>query len=111
MIGLHEYADGVAAEASVDFPRRGAGAALEPIAAHARAAADVSFGHASRARLLDRRDDVFRLYMEAVDVVEKSVVRFRDDRQRPGLKQLDVLGRPPDRGIAHDADAVRVRDE
>src|SRR3989442_1088811 len=111
VIRLHEDADSVATEARVDLARGGPAAALEAVADHAGAAADVAFGDAARSRGVERREDVLRLHVEAVDVVEKAVPRFGDDRQRPLLRRAAMIPRPFDRRVTHDADAVRVRDE
>src|SRR6185503_1931464 len=100
-----------AAEPCLDFARRRAGAALEAVALHGRAAADVAFGHRSGLRAVERGEDVLRLDVKAVDVVEVAVVGFRDDRQQPRLRVLLALDRPLDRRVADDADAVRVGDE
>jgi hypothetical protein len=49
--------------------------------------------------------------VKTVDVVEGSIPRFRNDRQRPWLESLALFHRPGNRRIADDADAVCVGDE
>ena len=55
-------------------------------------------------------EDVFGLYVEAVDVVEEAVICFGNDRERPGVADHTVLDSPGDHGVADDADGVRVGD-
>ena len=111
VVRLHQDADGIPAGAGVQFARRGSRAALESVADHPGAAADVSLGDASARRALDRRDDMFRLHVKSVDVVQRAVPRLGDDRQRPRLEESQMLGGPLDRRVAHDADAMRIGDE
>ena len=62
-------------------------------------------------RLVQRLRYMFGLNVKTVDVVEKTIPRFRHDRQRPRLKSLALLLHlPGDHRIAHSADAVCVRD-
>ena len=53
-VGLHEHADGVAARVLADAPRRRADAALEAVADHAGAAADVALGDRAASGIVDR---------------------------------------------------------
>src|SRR6476660_483355 len=55
---------------------------------------------------------MLRLDVEAVDVVEPAIPGFRDDRERPpvaGGVGLAMRHAPLNDGVAHHADAVRVR--
>ena len=61
----------------------GADAALEAVADHAGAAADVALGHRPALGAVERLEDVRLLDVEAVDVVEVAVVGLGHDRQRP----------------------------
>ena len=58
---------------------------------------------------VERREDVLLGDMKAIDVVERSVPRLGDDRQRP-IELKAFLHQPFDYRIAHDAHAVRVGD-
>ena len=52
-------------------------------------------------------------YVKAINIIEPPVPRFGDDGQRPPVARgvrLAVRNAPLNYGIAHDADAVRVRD-
>ena len=82
VVRLHEHADGVAPPLHVDAPRGRADAALELVAGHARAAADIALG--DRARLRRRRaprSTCSGLHVKAVDVVQVAVPGLGDDRQ------------------------------
>ena len=112
MVRLHQHADGVSAGLRVDPPRRRSGTALELVADHSGAAADVALGDCAAARAVERSEDVFVGHGETVDVVEHAVPRLGDHRQSPRLRlQSAVLQRPLERGVAHRADAVSIRDE
>ena len=54
---------------------------------------------------------MLRLDMEAVDVVQTSVIGFGDDRQQPRLLHLAMPHGPHNGCVSHGADAVRVSDE
>src|SRR5204863_6886535 len=69
-VALHHYTDrGAVREAA----GRGADAALELVAHHARAAAHRAFLDRAGVRRVERRPGVFGLHVEAVDVVELAV--------------------------------------
>ena len=53
---------------------------------------------------------MLRRHVEAVDVVQASVIRLRHDRKPPGLQHVLARDFPADDRIAHHADAVRVGD-
>src|SRR5262249_28447407 len=89
-------------------PRRRADAAGELETGHAGAAADVALGHPAAFGGIERLEDVLLLDVEAERVVEVAVVGFGDDRQRPVLLALDVLGQPLDGAVADGADAGGV---
>ena len=92
-------------------PRRRADAALELVADHARPAADVALGDRPVGRRRERRVQVLGVDVEAVDVVERAVVRLADHRQRPDRVAHAVGPRGRlDQRVAHHPDAVRVRD-
>ena len=66
-----------------------------------------------RCRAVERREHVLGLHVKAVDVVEIAVPGLGHHRQRPPvLARRRVAWRtaPGDDRVAHDADAVRVRD-
>src|SRR5262245_57880548 len=79
------------------------------MAYHARAAPDRAFLHRSGRRVVERGEDMSRLHMKAVDVVERSVPRLGDNRKSPRLKAR-TIHLPFEDGIANDANAVRVGD-
>ncbi len=110
VVGLHQGADGVAPGGGVGDPRRGADAALEAVADHAGAAADVALGHGPVGRGGQGGLDVVGLHMEAVDVAEQPVVGLPHHRQRPvdALTAGGHLG--GDQRVADDAGAVGVGD-
>ena len=80
------------------------------MADHAGTAADVPLSDRAAARGRKRLLHVLRADMEAVDVVQPAVPGLGDDRQIPGLGELAALDRGGHEGVAHDADAVGVRD-
>jgi len=85
VIALNQDTDGVASLFRRQLPRRGPDPALETVAHHPGAAANRAFlWHAARGRAQGRRH-VLRFHVEAVDVVESSVVGFGHDRQPPRL--------------------------
>src|SRR5581483_11854451 len=102
-IRLDENAHRGAAGRAGQFARGRADAALELKTGHARAAADVALRDRPRLGTVEGCKDVFLLDVEAVGVIEIAIVRFRDDRQHPGL-MLKTFLRPPlaDR-VAHGA--------
>src|SRR5688572_7874772 len=109
VVALHEHADRVAALLRGKPARRGADATLEPVAHHSRPATDVALGHRSALGPIERADDVLGPNVEPVDVVQAPVVRLSHDRQPPRLHPR-LADLPLQNRIAHDADAVRVRD-
>ena len=104
VIRLDEHADHPAV---LDDAGRGADPALEAVADHAGAAADRALLDRPGVRALERREDVLRPDVEAVDVVEEPVPRLADDGQAP-VPLAGLRGR--DERIAHDPDRVRVRE-
>ncbi len=72
--------------------------------------ADRPFRDAARMRVGERLAKMIAGHVLTVDVVQEAVPRLADDRQRPGLTRAALA--PLDRAqrVAHDADAVRVRD-
>jgi hypothetical protein len=80
VIRLDEHPDHVPVDGHA---RRRPDPALEAVADHPGAAADVPFRHRPVRRGIDRSEDVLRQHVEAVDVVEETVPRLRDDGQAP----------------------------
>jgi hypothetical protein len=109
VVALHEHAHRVAARRGGHAARRGADAALEAVADHPRAAAHVPLAHRPARGRVERGDGVLRPHVEAVDVVQRPVVRLRDHRQPPRLEP-GAAHLPPEHRVPHDAHAVRVRD-
>src|SRR5262249_42032917 len=105
-VALHEHSDGVA----LNDARRGADAALEAEAAHARAAADVALGHGARPRAVERGPHVLLLDVESRGVIETRVARLANDRLVPRNRDLESLIEPCEQRVAHRADAPRVGD-
>ena len=91
----------------VRHARRSAGAALELVADHARAAADIALGDRSRDRAVQRGERMFGSDREARRIAEPAVIGLRHDRQQPGHRHLVAHGECADR-IAHHADRVCV---
>ena len=110
VVALHEHADRVTTLRVGQLPRRGADAALEPVAHHASAAADRAFPGHPAGCTVERGVHVLRLHVKAVDVVQPAVVGFGDDRQPPRLQDVATRDLPLNDRVAHDADAVRVGD-
>src|SRR5205823_2902231 len=81
--------------------RGGSSAALEAVAAHRCATADIAFSDRARARAVERFEDMLRLDMEAVDVVQTSVIGFGDDRQQPRLLHLAMPHGPHNGCVSH----------
>ena len=90
--------------------RRAADATLEAVTAHAGATTHGSLLDAPCARIPERLERVLRLHVEAVDIVETSVVGLRNDRERPQEVRVS-LPHPIDDRIPHDTHAVRVGDQ
>ena len=111
VVGLHERASNIGMAGDVDTPRRSADAALELVADHARAAADIALGHRAALRTVQRAIDVLCAHVKAVDVVQFAVPGLGDDRRRPpvtGRVGRTSANPPGDHRVVHDADAVRV---
>jgi hypothetical protein len=111
VVRLHEHTDRVRRTSGRHATRRRPDAALELVADHPRAAADVAFsdGQAGVLGVGQRGAHVVSGEVERVDVVEEAVVRLAHDREAPrrvGIA-LDLLG---DEGVAHQSDLVGVRD-
>ena len=68
--------------------RRGAGAALELVADHAGAAADIALGDRSRDRAIERGERVLGGDREARRIAEPAVIGFGHDRQQPRHRHL-----------------------
>jgi hypothetical protein len=60
-------------------PRRGTDPALELVADHSGAAADVALLDRTAGRAVEGRVEMLGAHMEPVDVVEQAVVRLADD--------------------------------
>ncbi len=110
-VGLHQHADGVAAVVGRQPARRGADAALEAVADHPGAAADVAFGHRSTAGIVERLEHVRLLHVTAADVVQRAVPGLGHDRQEAPVALGVPLGHVGDGGVVHGADAAGVGDE
>jgi hypothetical protein len=114
VVGLHQHAERVRGLTASDHARGGADAALELVADHAGAAADVALRDRAARGSVERRIHVCGLDVKAVDVVEMAVPGLGDDRQRPpvaGRVGGALAHAPGDHGVAHHADAVRVGQE
>ena len=79
VIALHQHSHRVAAIFCGEDARGGADAALEFVADHAGAAADIAFLDCTAVRAVDGVKYVLRLDVEAIGVVEISVPGLRDD--------------------------------
>ena len=113
VVALHEDADRVASGFCVEHARTRSDSALEFVADHARAAADVAFFDGPGVSDVEGVPGVFGLHVESVDVVEIAVPGFGDDRKRPPVAfhiGRAVLDLPGDDGVANHANAVRVGD-
>ena len=111
VVRLHQHADRERVALHVHVARRRPDAALESVAGHAGAAADVALLDRAGFRALDRRIDVRGFYVESVDVVQLAVPGLGDDRCRPPVARgirVTVLHAPGDRRLVHGADAVRI---
>src|SRR5271170_3912953 len=104
-VALDQDADGVIAA----LAGRGADAAFKSVADHTGASADGAFFDPAAVGAVEGGDDVLGLDVEAVDVVQESVVGFGDNRQGPGLLAV-IRDFPLDECVADDADAVGVGD-
>ncbi len=78
-IALHQHADGVPALFRGQLSRRCANPAFEFVAYHSRAAANVTFLDGSRRSGLNGMERMFRLHVEAIDIIQPSVPRLRDN--------------------------------
>ena len=111
VVRLHQHPDRLRPSLHVHLARGRADAALESVAGHSGAAADVALFDRARFRALDRRIHVRGLHVETVDVVQLAVPGLGDDRGRPPVARgvrVAVLHAPGDRRLVHGADAVRV---
>ena len=79
VIGLHQHAEGESFAVDLDHAGGRADAALQVMAGHPLARADVAFSKLRRGSF-DGCKDVFRLYGALADVVQGSVVALTDDR-------------------------------
>src|SRR5437762_9924310 len=88
-ICLDEYADRERSRRSVflllhsDAARRRSGSTLEFITNHPRSAANTPLFDRAAVRTVKCVEDVFRLHVKAVHVVQPAVPCFGDDRQAP----------------------------
>ena len=114
VVGLHQRAKGVALALDLEDPRRRAGAALEVVADHAGAAADVALGHRPALGGGQRREHVLGAHVLAADVVQAAVPGLGHEREAVVAallvlaQRLAHLDLALDEGVAHDAEAVRV---
>src|SRR3954470_16895984 len=96
-----------------DATRRRPGSTFEFVTHHPGAAADASLFNGAAMRCLKRTENVLRLDVETIHVIEPTVPRLAHDGQTP-IKTAGIsaafLDAPIDNRITHDADAVRVRD-
>src|SRR5205085_10391202 len=69
----------------VDLARRSPVSAFEFVTNHSSSSADAPLLNRAAVRGVEGMKYVFRLYMESVRVVEKSIPRFRDQRQTPPI--------------------------
>src|SRR5207237_8523517 len=97
---------------------RGADATFESVAHHASTAADVALGNRTTRSGFDRRRYIFRLHVEAVYVVQATVERLGDNRIHEVAARKHICSRtalildqPGEKAVAHNADAVRVREQ
>jgi hypothetical protein len=67
-----------------------------------------SFGNPSG--IVEGRQDVLLLHMEAVDVVQPTVIRLGDHREPPRLQHVALADLPLDDRIADHPHSVGVRD-
>src|ERR1051326_173944 len=58
IISLHQHSDGITARSLIQLSRRCADAAFEAMANHPRAAADITFRHRPRHRIVERIEDM-----------------------------------------------------
>jgi hypothetical protein len=80
------------------------------VADHAGAATDVSLGNGTGGRVGKRLKHVLGAHVEAVDVVEQSVVGLGDQREREPAVPAPRLDLGGDERVADDADRARVGD-
>src|SRR5262249_43773656 len=86
---------------------------LELVTNHAGSASDIAFFHRAAVSCVEGMPGVFWFYVEAVDVVEVTIVGFGHNRKRPVIAVLvgrSFLHAPRDYGIAHHSYAVGIRD-
>src|SRR6516162_3695659 len=113
VVTLHQHSDGVAPSIGVQHARTRPDPALELVANHAGAAAHIALLHWTGMSRVESMPRVFRLHVKSVDVVEVSVPRLGDDRQRPPVAlhiRRSSLYLPGDDRVAHDSDAMSIRD-
>src|SRR5687768_1824125 len=79
-VRLHQHADRMGKRADGRAARGGAGAALEPEAAHAGTAADVAFRDRPGLRRIERGGHVFGLHVKTIHVVQTTIVGLGDQR-------------------------------
>ena len=86
IVRLHQRADRIALAILDDDARCRAGSALELVADHAGAAADIAFGDGAAAdRAVERGKRVLLRQRESLDVAQPAIVGLGDDRQMKGL--------------------------
>ena len=109
VIGLHQGADGEMLAGGFDHPARGADPALELVADHARAAADIALGHRAAAGGVQRGMGHGLGDRKGLGIGEPAVMGLGHDRQMPGRLDAELDGIAAD-GIAHGADAMGAGD-
>src|SRR3954451_1867056 len=111
VVRLDEHADREAASVVWDDPGGRPDAALELVADHPRPPADIALRDGSGRCRGQCRTKVLGPDMEAVDVVEETVVGLAHDRKRPMVRPgIGTLDRNGHERVADDPDAVRVGD-
>src|SRR5439155_15296694 len=107
---LDQDADGVAALVGCKLAGGRASAALEAVAVHSGAAADVAFFDRAAPRGVERLKGVLFFDVLPLHVVEPSVGGFGDDGI-PERAEAVVFDHPFDCSVANDANAQRVGDQ
>ena len=81
VVRLYEHTDRVSAVFLFQDARRRTRSSFEPMRDHAGSSADISFGDRTALRRVDRLEGMLLLHVKSIDVVQKAVIRFGDDRQ------------------------------
>src|SRR6202050_2031498 len=85
VVALYEHPNGIASFFCIAHARRSPDPALEFVAHHTRAAADVAFFNRAGVSAIKRVPCIFGMNMKAVAIVEPAVPSFSDYRQRPTI--------------------------